>query len=89
MTNKPNGVLYVGITSDLAKRVYQHKHKLFDGFTEKYNVTSLVYLEHTHFIKDAISREKQLKNWHRQWKIELIEKINPGWKDLSKDLGIE
>ncbi|MEN8194110.1 MAG: GIY-YIG nuclease family protein [Bacteroidota bacterium] len=75
--------LYIGVTNNLERRVYQHKNKLIDGFTKKYNLTKLVYYEICNDIKSAIAREKQLKNWHRQWKINLIEKNNPTWKDLS------
>ncbi len=69
----------------MLRRVYEHKHKLLDGFTKKYNLTSLVYFETFNNMQDAIQREKQLKNWHREWKINLIESINPDWKDLSVD----
>ncbi len=82
LTNKKNGVLYTGVTSDLIKRIYQHKHKLIKGFTEKYNINSLVYFETTNDIHSAIHREKCIKRWKRIWKIELIEKQNPEWKDL-------
>jgi putative endonuclease len=85
-TNKANTVLYIGITSSLPKRIEEHKNKLVEGFTEKYNTNKLVYFEQTENIISAIAREKQLKNWHRQWKINLINKFNPNWKDLSKDL---
>ncbi len=77
--------LYIGVTGDLLRRVYEHKHKLLDGFTKKYNLTSLVYFETFNNMQDAIQREKQLKNWHREWKINLIESINPDCKDLSED----
>ncbi len=82
MTNKPSGVLYIGVTNDLIRRVYEHKNHLVKGFTEKYNLESLVWFEQTDDINSAITREKQLKNWHRQWKIDLIEKLNPNWDDL-------
>jgi putative endonuclease len=75
--------LYIGVTNDLSRRIYEHKNKLIDGFTKKYNITKLVYFEVFKNIEDAIRREKQLKNWHRQWKINLIEKSNKEWKDLS------
>ncbi len=84
MSNKSR-TLYIGVTSNLEKRVYQHKHKLIDGFTEKYNLTRLVYFETTTDITSAIRREKQLKNWHRQWKVNLIESVNKNWHDLSDD----
>jgi len=79
---KRNGVLYVGVTSDLIKRVWEHKEKLADGFTEKYNVEQLVYYELCEDMSSAITREKQLKAWNRAWKIRLIEKLNPEWQDL-------
>ncbi len=74
--------LYVGVTNNFERRIYEHKHKLKDGFTKKYNLTKLVYFEMFNDINDAINREKQLKNWHRQWKINLIESKNKEWKDL-------
>ena len=80
-----NGVrtLYIGVTNDLTRRVYQHQHKLTDGFTKKYNVTMLVHYEVTTDIQNAIAREKQLKGWRRSKKIDLIEASNPEWVDLS------
>jgi len=77
--------LYIGVTGDLLRRVYEHKHKLLDGFTKKYNLTSLVYFETFNNMQAAIQRKKQLKNLHIEWKINLIESINPDWKDLSED----
>ena len=82
LSNQRNGTLYIGVTSDLIKRIYQHRNNLSEGFTKKYKVHRLVYFETTPSIKGAIQREKQLKQWHRQWKIELIEKDNPEWIDL-------
>ncbi|MDX9822406.1 MAG: GIY-YIG nuclease family protein [Syntrophales bacterium] len=82
LASKRNGTLYVGVTSDLTKRVYEHKKNLAEGFTEKYDVHSLVYYEAYGDAVDAIAREKQLKKWNRKWKLELIEKKNPKWKDL-------
>ena len=84
MTNNSQ-TLYVGVTNDLNRRLYEHKNKLIDGFTKKYNLTKLVYFETVNRIEDAIRREKQLKNWHRQWKINLIETVNKEWKDLSAE----
>jgi putative endonuclease len=81
-----HGTLYVGVTSDLVKRVYEHKNDLVEGFTNKYRVHRLVYFEAFAGIKDAIQREKQLKNWKREWKIELIEKENPQWRDLYEQI---
>ncbi len=83
MTNKANMVLYTGVTNDLKRRVYDHKEKLFDGFTKKYNVVKLVYYEVFKTIESAIKREKQIKRWRREWKTKLIEKVNAEWKDLS------
>ncbi|MBE7704171.1 MAG: GIY-YIG nuclease family protein, partial [Cyanobacteria bacterium SIG28] len=77
--------LYIGVTSNLQKRVWEHKNKVVKGFTEKYNVNKLVYYELTDSIETAINREKQLKRWHREWKINLIKEINPEFKDLSLD----
>ena len=75
--------LYIGVTSNLERRLYEHKHKLLDGFTKQYNLTRLVYFEVTEDVHAAIAREKQLKGWLRRKKISLIEKYNPGWSDLS------
>lgn len=80
-----SGTLYTGITSDLEKRVYQHKQKLADGFTKRYNVDRLVYYEETTDIEVALEREKEIKGWRRSKKISLIESINPTWKDLAED----
>lgn len=77
--------MYIGVTNDLERRVYEHKNHLVKGFTEKYNVNILVYFEQTNDIQEAIMREKNLKKWNRRWKIELIEKSNFKWKDLSED----
>ena len=79
-----SGTLYVGMTSDLRRRVYEHKHKLIEGFTQKYNVTRLVYFEETSEVKAAITREKQIKQWRRSKKLDLIESMNPKWLDLSE-----
>ncbi len=86
LASKRNGTLYIGLTSDLIKRVYEHKNDFVDGFTEKYKVHSLVYYKSCDDIESAISEEKRLKRWNRKWKLELIEKENPGWKDLYEDL---
>jgi putative endonuclease len=85
LTNKSNNVLYIGVTNDLIPRIFEHKNKLVEGFTKKYNLRKLVYYEATNDIESAINREKQLKNWHRDWKINLIDQFNPEWKDLSDD----
>jgi putative endonuclease len=84
MTNKSR-TLYIGVTSNLKKRVYEHKHKLIEGFTKRYNITYLVYYEETLHSFSALNREKQLKGWLRQKKINLIENNNPEWKDLSEE----
>jgi putative endonuclease len=86
MTNKLNSVLYTGVTSDLEKRVYEHKSKLVEGFTKKYNVDKLIYYEVFNDINSAIMREKQIKAGPRQKKIDLTASINPAWKDLSIEL---
>ena len=85
LTNKSNNVLYIRVTNDLICRIFEHKNKLVEGFTKKYNLRKLVYYEATNDIESAINREKQLKNWHRDWKINLIDQFNPDWKDLSDD----
>jgi len=86
MSNKNNTVLYIGATFDLIKRVYEHKNKFVSGFTEKYNVTKLVYFEVFYDIINAVTREKQMKKWKRAWKDELIIKKNPSWQDLYNDI---
>jgi putative endonuclease len=86
LASKRNGTLYIGVTSELIKRVYEHKNNLINGFTKKYNVHRLVYYEPTEGINSAIKREKQLKKWKRGWKIELIKKNNPDWRDLYFEL---
>ncbi len=85
MTNKVNTVLYIGVTSNLQWRVFEHRHKLTKGFTARYNVNKLVYYEGYEYVWDAISREKQLKNWRRQWKIDLINTSNPRLNDLARE----
>ncbi|KKS39668.1 MAG: Endonuclease [Candidatus Kuenenbacteria bacterium GW2011_GWA2_42_15] len=85
LASSKNGTLYIGITNDLIRRLYEHKNNLVKGFTSKYKVHNLVYFEETDDIAEAIRREKQLKGWNRKWKIALIEKDNPNWDDLSKE----
>ncbi len=80
------GTLYIGVTSDLIKRHWEHKNKVVKGFTEKYNVYKLVYYERHETAESAITREKQMKAWKRDWKIRLIEQDNPHWLDLSQNL---
>ena len=86
LASKRNGTLYTGVTSDLVKCVYDHKNGLADGFTKKYNVHYLVYFELHEDMLAAISREKQIKKWNRAWKLDLIEKNNPAWKDLYESI---
>jgi len=81
-----NGTLYVGVTNDLARRIYEHKAKQVRGFTSRYNVHMLVWYETYGDVNEAIAREKQLKKWERRWKLELIETLNPSWRDLYFDL---
>ena len=82
MTNKLNTVLYIGVTDNLTRRVYEHKNKVIKGFTEKYNINKLVYFETTKNVNSAIAREKVLKRWKRDWKVSLIEEKNKNWEDL-------
>jgi putative endonuclease len=89
MSNQSNNVLYVGVTNNLVRRVAEHKAKINKGFTCKYNVNKLVYFEQFHLINDAIAREKQIKNWKREWKNELITKQNPDWVELSDSIGVD
>lgn len=86
MTNYTNTTFYIGVTNDLLRRVHEHRDKINEGFTKKYNLNKLVYYEITDSIETAINREKQLKNWRRSWKIDLIRKKNPVFKDLSDEL---
>jgi len=83
LTNWNNQVMYVGMTNDLERRLYEHKHKLFKGFAEKYNLDKLVYFEETQDVMSAISREKEIKKWRREKKNQLVNQVNPSWKDLS------
>ena len=85
-SNKNRTVLYLGVTSDLKKRIWQHKNKVYKSFSKKYNVHDLMYFEIFDRITDAIRREKQLKNWHKEWKWDLIKKNNPELKDLYNDI---
>ena len=89
LASKRNGTLYIGMTNNLIHRVYQHKGDLVEGFTKEHGVHMLVYYEQTDSVHSAIMREKQLKKWNRQWKIQLIEKQNPEWRDLYDDLVAE
>ncbi|MFZ2969534.1 MAG: GIY-YIG nuclease family protein [Minisyncoccia bacterium] len=82
-TNISNAVLYIGITNNLSRRMYEHKNSLVEGFSKKYKTNKLVYYETTNDINAAIAREKQLKNWHREWKINLVRSKNPGFSELN------
>ena len=85
LASRRNGTLYVGVTNDLLRRMYEHRHGLVPGFTKKYGVHILVYYEETPDVKAAIAREKQIKKWNRAWKLEIIESMNPDWNDLSAE----
>ena len=85
LSSKRNGTLYIGVTNDLERRLYEHRNNLIEGFTNKYHVHHLVYFEDVNDIQSALQREKQLKRWTRKWKLELIEKVNPEWRDLADD----
>ena len=86
LASKRNGTIYTGVTSNLVQRVWQHKNKMIEGFTQKYNVKILVYYEAHGNAENAIMREKQIKKWRRNWKLRLIEESNPHWKDLYNDI---
>jgi putative endonuclease len=85
LTNWNNRVIYVGVTNDLSRRLYEHRNKLVGGFTEKYNINKLVYFEETNDVQSALSREKEIKKWRREKKNNLVVSINPGWKDLADE----
>jgi putative endonuclease len=89
MASRRNGTLYIGVTSDLLARIYQHRESVLPGFTRKYGVKRLVWFEQHATMEHAITREKQLKKWLRVWKLELIERDNLGWRDLAEDFGFE
>ena len=86
LASKRNGTLYIGVTNNLIRRVYEHKNNFVQGFTSKYNVHRLVYYEATTDVESAILREKQMKKWKRKWKLNLIEEMNPDWKDLYYEI---
>jgi len=86
LANKRNGTLYIGVTSDLIKRIWEHKNDLVPGFSQRYSVHKLVWYEIHESMYSAISREKAIKKWNRTWKIELIEQLNPDWQDLYEEL---
>jgi putative endonuclease len=87
MTNRPNGILYVGVTNDLSRRTYEHREGLTEGFTKKYSLKRLVYFEQHEDIRGAIQKEKNMKHWPRAWKVRLIAGLNPNWDDLYSRLG--
>ena len=86
LTNRPNGTLYIGVTSDLARRIWEHRQGVADGFTKRYGLKRLVYVESYEDIRLAIQREKNLKHWSRAWKVRLIQDANPEWQDLYSQL---
>mgnify|MGYP001945414056 CR=1 FL=1 len=86
LASRRNGTLYTGVTSDPVRRVWEHKNEKIEGFTKRYGVHRLVYYEAHEDIRDAIRREKRIKKWNRPWKLELIEKVNPEWRDLYDEL---
>ena len=88
VTNRPGGTLYVGVTSDLAKRAWEHREGVAQGFSRRYNLKRLVYAEAHDDIRDAIQREKAIKHWPRAWKVQLIESTNPDWEDLYDRLSL-
>jgi putative endonuclease len=86
VTNKPRGVLYIGLTTDLVRRISEHRHSLIPGFSKRYNCTRLVWYEVFEDVRLAIQREKSLKRWYRDWKVALVEELNPSWQDLSFEM---
>lgn len=86
LASQKNGTLYTGVTNDLARRIWEHKEGTIEGFTKKYDVKILVWYDVYNDVNEAIAHEKRLKRWNRKWKLELIEKNNPNWKDLYEDL---
>ena len=86
LTNYDETTFYIGVTSNLKKRIFEHKNKVVEGFTKKYNLDRLVYYEQTDSVETALNREKQLKRWHRQWKINLIKEFNPTFDDLYESI---
>ena len=86
MTNRPRGTLYIGVTGDLQRRVWEHRTHAHRGFTDRYNLDRLVWFEHHESPTQAIQREKSLKRWRRQWKLELVESVNPEWRDLWEEV---
>ncbi len=89
LASKRNGTLYIGVTSDLLARIHQHRGGTFEGFSKQHHTKVLVWFEQHATMKAAITREKRLKKWNREWKMRLIEEANPGWRDLAEELGFE
>ncbi len=85
LSNKYNGTLYIGVTNNLERRMFEHKNKIVEGFSKRYDLTNLVYFETFQYVNDAIKREKNMKKWKRDWKIKLIQEDNPNWSDLAGD----
>jgi len=86
LANKKNGTIYTGVTNDIVRRVFEHKQGFVDGFSKKYDLKTLVYFDSFESIYDAITMEKRIKRWRREWKLALIEKLNPEWQDLYEQL---
>ena len=86
LASQPNGTLYIGVTTNLSKRVFEHKNHLSEGFSDKYNAEMLVWYELHDSMESAINREKAIKKWNRNWKLRIIEEFNPEWKDLYEDI---
>lgn len=87
LTNRRNGTLYIGVTSNLPQRLQEHKDRTVEGFTKKYGLHLLVYYEVHADMRTAVTREQQMKKWNRRWKVRLIESMNPEWRDLTEDIG--
>ncbi|AUC81522.1 GIY-YIG nuclease family protein [Lacinutrix sp. Bg11-31] len=85
LSNKFNGTLYIGVTNNLERRLFEHKNKLVEGFSKRYDLKKLIYFETFQYVNDAIKREKNMKKWKRDWKIKLIQEDNPNWSDLAED----
>ena len=89
ITNRFHGVLYIGVTSDLWQRIWEHKNGRFDGFSKKYGLGLLVWYEGHHSMPSAIHREKRLKKWARDWKLQLVDEFNPSWRDLHEEIDLD
>ena len=88
VTNRPDGTLYIGVTSNLARRIWEHREGVYEGFTKRYTLNCLVWMQRFDDIRDAIAQEKKMKEWRRAWKVKLILASNPQWRDLYEDLNI-